>query len=369
MSSGRTRSSARSTTADREEGILDLLHLSPAEELEHKRQQVERALRGRGLDHPVPPPLASPRRMGARARVGLRVADSGHLVVHRPGSHDPVAPPLEAMARPEIGAVAERIQLQLTQAPELASRLERVELRSDGVRVVAVFNGQIPKRDRGRLATLLAPALEPDGAASLEGRPLLGSSRLRIPLGCLDLEVGPTSFFQVNLEANAALVADVVEAVLAFEPTRVLDLFGGAGNLSLPIAARGVQVELVESHSAAVRDARANAKRLGLALEVCREDAYRMQAGSRFFDVAVLDPPRKGAGPAMAAVCATRPLGIVLVSCHPPSLARDLEQAHGQGYRLERLALHDLFPLTSHVESLAVLKRDQGAPSPPRGRR
>ena len=75
------------------------------------------------------------------------------------------------------------------------------------------------------------------------------------------------------------------------------------------------------------------------------------------FDVAVLDPPRRGAGPAMEAVCATRPRGIVLVSCHPTSLARDLQLAEAQGYQLAQLELHDLFPLTSHVESVALLTR------------
>jgi 23S rRNA (uracil1939-C5)-methyltransferase len=369
MSRRRTRPPGPGVHAESDEGILDLQHLTPEEELEHKRMRVELALRRRGLDHPVPPPLPSPRRQGARARVSLRVADSGRLVVHRPGSHEPVEPPLVAMARPEIVEAAHRIKGQLAQAPDLARRLERVELRSDGVRVVSVFYGQVPKCERHRLSALLAPAMAPDGAACLETRVLLGDPRLRLPLGELELEVGPTSFFQVNLEANAVLVADVVDAVMAFEPTRVLDLFGGAGNLSLPIAARGVPVELVESHPAAVKDARLNARRTGLSVEVCQEDAYRLQAGSRFFDVAVLDPPRKGAGPTMQAVCATRPVGIVLVSCHPPSLAKDLEAARAQGYRLERLALHDLFPLTSHVESLAVLTRGRGEPSGRQGRR
>ncbi len=333
------------------------MHLDRDAELEHKRQRVVRALRARGLEHPVPPPLPSPRRLGARARIALRVEANGRLMMSRPGSHDTMEPPIEAMARPEIVALVPRLEAQLGQDAELCRFLERVELRSDGSRVVAVFSGRVPKGALGRLAALLHPALLPDGAASLQTKSVLGEPRLRLPLGSIDLEVGPTSFFQVNLEANQVLVREVVEAVMELEPARVLDLFGGAGNLSLPLAAQGVGVELVESHPGAVRDARANAARLGLALEVAREDAYRLQPGSRFFDVAVLDPPRRGAGPAMEAVCATRPRGIVLVSCHPPSLARDLEAAHAQGYRLSRLSLHDLFPLTSHVESLAVLTR------------
>ena len=189
------------------------------------------------------------------------------------------------------------------------------------------------------------------------GWALAGLARLRLDVGELEIEVGPLTFYQVNLEANLGLVGAVRAAVEALQPVRVLDLFGGAGNLSFPLAQRGMEVELVESHPPAAKDARANADRLGLPILVAQEDAYRLQPGSRFFDVAVLDPPRKGAGPAMTAVCATRPRAIVLVSCHPLSLARDLQQARAQGYRLEALELHDLFPLTSHVESLALLIR------------
>jgi 23S rRNA (uracil1939-C5)-methyltransferase len=356
------RTRGRTATAESDEGILDLQHLERSAELEHKRRRVERALLARGLQHPVPPPLPSPLREGSRARVSLRVGAGGRLVVSRPGTHDEVEPPLAAMARPELAAMASRLAACLAEDEALARTLERVELRSDGSRAVAVFYGAVAKRDRGRLATLVGPALGPADAASLEARALVGDPRLRLALGALELEVGPTTFFQVNLEANRALVSEVVDAVVALAPARVLDLFGGAGNLSMPIAARGVEVALVESHPAAVKDARGNAARLGLPVEANLADAYRLQPGSHFFDVAVLDPPRKGAGPAMEAVCATRPRGIVLVSCHPASLARDLEQALACGYRVERLSLHDLFPLTSHVESLAVLTREQGAP-------
>ncbi len=329
------------------------------EELEHKRARVVRALGARGIEAEVPLPSPSPRRLGARARVSVDVSQEGRLVVHRPGTHEPVAAPMDAMARPEIAAAASALEAALVSEPRIASRLERLELRSDGGRVVAVFSGTLSESARARLAELALPALGPRGAVCLGGKTLAGSPRLRLDLGLgePELEVGPLSFFQVNLEVNRAVVSAVVRGVMAMEPTRVLDLFGGAGNLSLPLAARGVPVELVESFPSAIKDARSNARRLGLPLTIAQEDAYRLEAGSRFFDVAVLDPPRRGAGPAMAAVCATRPRGIVLVSCHPASLARDLEQAMAHGYRLETLTLHDMFPLTSHVESLALLSR------------
>lgn len=326
-------------------------------ELEHKRALVERALRARGISIEVPLPSPSPRREGARARVALQVLPDGSLVNHAPGSHEAVEPPLDAMARPEIATAARALTARLGGLARLSSSLERVELRSDGARVVAVFSLRPGARLDRSLGPAVVEALGPNGAVSVGTRPLAGKPSLELAVGGQVLAVGPLSFFQVNLEVNAALVGRVTSLVAAQAPTTVLDLFGGAGNLAFPIAASGVPVELIESSPHAVRDARHNAERTGLDVRVSREDAYGLQPGSRFFDVAVLDPPRRGAGPAMASVCATRPRALVLISCHPPALARDIQQAQGCGYRLDLLELYDMFPLTSHVESLALLLR------------
>ena len=78
------------------------------------------------------------------------------------------------------------------------------------------------------------------------------------------------------------------------------------------------------------------------------------------FDVAVLDPPRLGAPGRLAQVCMTRPRRILYVSCHPPSLARDLPEAHAAGYELSELILVDMFPHGPHVELLAVLDPRSG---------
>jgi len=335
------------------EVVLDAAHLPVQDELESKRAAVERALGAVGIAWPIPLPEASPRREGARARIDLRVDRAGCLVVHRPGSHDPLPAPVEAMAHPTAAAAARAIERCLVAAPDLG--VARLAVRTDGARAVAVA-APGPARAETVLATL-GPALGTADALCLGARALAGDPRLAIDLGGLALVVGPLTFFQVNLEVNRQLVATVAEAVMAFRPTRVLDLFGGAGNLSLPLAARGVPVELIESSPGAAADARANAARLGLPVEVRTEDACRLQPGSRFFDVAVLDPPRRGAGSALEAVLVTRPRGIVLVSCHPLAFARDLRAAARRGYSLAAVRLFDMFPLTTHCESVAVLER------------
>ncbi|MFH1469354.1 MAG: RsmD family RNA methyltransferase [Pseudomonadota bacterium] len=340
-----------------EEGILDLVGLEPEVELETKRRIVEDALRARGIAAAVPAPVPSPRRWGARARIDLALDQAGRFVVHRPGTHEPMGAPLDDMALPGIAALARRIEACLGTAGAARPPMGRVALRSDGARVVVVVE---PGRGGGSteaLLSVIAPALGPGDALCLGRRSLRGDPILRLDAGGVTLHIGPQSFFQVNHEVNRALVAAVTEAVVAWRPARVLDLFGGSGNLSFPIAARGVPVELVEAAAPSVDDARGNARRLGLPVEVRREDAYRLEAGSRFFDVAVLDPPRRGAGPALEAVCTTRPRGVALISCQPLALARDLQYALAQGYRLASLRLFDMFPLTSHVECLALLER------------
>ncbi len=357
MARRKKRGTQAASGAALEQCILDLAHLGPQEELAHKHARVTRALSARGIRCEVPFPSPSPRRLGARARIALNVGVGGRLVNHAPGSHVPIDPPLDAMARPEVAAAARALTALLVKDPSAAEALARVELRTDGQRVVAVLEARGGRRVPRALGATLADVLGDGGGVAVGGRTLAGDARLRLHVADLELGVGPLSFFQVNLEVNQRLVERVVGLLTDLRPAAVLDLFGGVGNLAFPIAAGGVPVELVESSPGALADARANAVRTGLPVTAIRGDAYRIQPGAHFFDVAVLDPPRKGAGAAMAAVCATRPRAILLLSCHPPALAKDVQQALAEGYRLALLELHDMFPLTSHVESLALLLR------------
>lgn len=326
-----------------------MAHAEP-EQLARKVATVARAA-GRPPDRVVP----SPRALGYRARVRMRVGPDGRPGYHQPGTHALVPVPACAIARPEINAV-------LGALPPLPPGLVAVELRTDGARTVLVG-----ERERRR-----APALEEDlraltavpglSGVTLGGRSVFGESRLHLAAGGVAHEVGPTVFFQVNLEVNALLVEAAREAALGLEPSAVLDLYAGYGNLGLPIAASGVPVTLWESESASVADARRAIARLGLPATAAQADASRFRAGDAFFDVAIVDPPREGAPGLLGQLVLTRPKGIVYVSCHPPSLSRDLRPALQAGYRLSHLAIFDMFPQTFHVETLAVLTRS-GAPS------
>lgn len=301
--------------------------------------------------------VSSPRALGYRARIRLKVGPDGALGYHQPRSHTLVPVPMCAIARPEINAA-------LAALPRMPPGLEAVELRSDGARVVLVA---IPARRAGPDLAARLLALDLMGAAglwgvALGGKTLQGDARLRVTVAGVAHRPGPGVFFQVNLEVNALLVEAVVEAALALSPTAVLDLYAGFGNLSLPLAARGVPVVGVESDPAAVSDAAGTIAREGLPAVFKVGDAGRFRAGDAFFDVAILDPPREGAGGVLGALVPTRPRGVLVVSCNPAALARDLRPALAAGYQISRVTAFDLFPQTAHVETLVELHRGPGRP-------
>jgi 23S rRNA (uracil1939-C5)-methyltransferase len=313
----------------------------------------------------------SPRQTAYRARIRLRPGPDGHLAYTRPGTHEPMAPTENAFARPELDAVLARL-------PPLPG-LAEVELRSDGERVVLCACAQA-QHGTGRhtnnvgvsikdLARLLGEAFDSANLSSvlagiaLEGRAVRGDPVLWPVVGGLRLRQGPNSFSQVNLEINEALVARIGVHLRDLGAERLLDLYSGIGNLSLPWilgseAISRLGATLIESNANAVSDARnvlAEAKVPTARVEVRQADAHRFQAGDSFFDVALLDPPRMGAPGVLPQLCMTRPKALLYVSCNPAALRRELGQLP-RPYALTHLELFDMFPGTEHAEVLALLR-------------
>jgi 23S rRNA (uracil1939-C5)-methyltransferase len=141
-----------------------------------------------------------------------------------------------------------------------------------------------------------------------------------------------------------------------------LDLFCGLGNFTLPLARRVRRVLGVEGDQSLVSKARLNASRNGLgnadfAVENLFEpNAFGAWAHERY-DVVLLDPPRAGAAELMSRMSSWGPRRVVYISCHPGSLARDAGILDGQGFTLSAAGVMDMFPHTTHVESIAVFER------------
>ncbi len=177
-----------------------------------------------------------------------------------------------------------------------------------------------------------------------------------------DFRVSRGGFWQVHPDAPE-LLAEAVLAALAPKPgERALDLYAGAGLFSYALSSAGASVTAVEQVPTAAKDAWANCQ--GLDVAVVTADVETALPGlRREVDVVVLDPPRTGASPAiMRQLAGMGPRAIAYVSCDGATLARDLRAAADAGYRLSTLWACDLFPMTAHLETLALLVPEGSEP-------
>lgn len=180
----------------------------------------------------------------------------------------------------------------------------------------------------------------------------------------LRLGYGPGGFAQINLSQNRAMVREVIATLISNPPGRVLDLFCGMGNFSLPVARLAQQVIGVESYRQSIEMARLNARlnNIDNALFFVGESfgAAPLYAAEGAIDLVILDPPRSGAYDVARELAQVRPERILYVSCDPPTLSRDLQPLLHNGYRLVWSRPYDLFPHTHHIESITLLEKVPG---------
>jgi 23S rRNA (uracil1939-C5)-methyltransferase len=168
----------------------------------------------------------------------------------------------------------------------------------------------------------------------------------------------PTDFTQVNHQINRVLVRRAMRLLDPSPGERVLDLFCGLGNFTLPIAASGADVIGLEGSAGLVERARRNAAVNGLVAQF--QEANLFAEGTALPHAAkwLVDPPREGALEVVKGIGPDGPGRIVYVSCDPATLARDAGLlVHEKGYRLVSAGVVNMFPHTAHVESIAVFER------------
>lgn len=240
-----------------------------------------------------------------------------------------------------VGDDASAVILRVLDPPEDAD-IEAFESmgRSLGTDVYLQTGGPDTVKPIGEAPRQLAYTLKPDG---------------------IRIEFEPGDFIQINAEINQAMVIAAIDSAELNQTDRVLDLYCGLGNFSLPIARRVREVLGVEGAASLVARAAANASSNGIAnsrfvaadLEQTDWPFFRER-----WDVVFLDPARAGAEAAVAAMPTMQPRRIVYVSCHPGTLARDAgELVTRHGYRLKSVRALDMFPNTHHVEAIAVFDR------------
>ncbi len=206
--------------------------------------------------------------------------------------------------------------------------------------------------------------LQPGGLDSVEELdgdqgPLLYS----LPDFAVEVAFEPVDFVQINAEINRRMVSSAIDWLEPAEGDRILDLFCGIGNFSLPLARRASSVLGIEGEASLVERARQNAERNGLenvefaCVDLAQIDGTEpwLKAGC---DRLLLDPARSGAREVVERIQVLDPDRIVYVSCHPGTLARDAGiLVNEKGYRLLAAGILDMFPHTAHVESIAIFSK------------
>lgn len=242
----------------------------------------------------------------------------------------------------------------------------------DGIALVFRHVQPLSSRDRDALAAFgqaqrMAIFLQPGGVDSVHALwPADPALSFRLPAWGVELGFRPLDFIQVNAGLNQKMIARALELLDLQADERVLDLFCGLGNFTLPLARVSREAVGVEGDAGLVARARENATRNGLgnarffAADLAQD--LRGQPWMREgFDRLLLDPARLGADAVLRQLPLDGLRRIVYVSCHPGSLARDAGYlVNERGWALRAAGVMDMFPHTAHVESIAVF-------DPPRG--
>jgi 23S rRNA (uracil1939-C5)-methyltransferase len=357
-------------------GGCSFQHLAPEQQILAKQKVLLDDLRHIGKVTPgeVLPPLTGPH-WGYRrkARLGVRwVAKKDKLLV---GFREKRSNFLADLSRCETlhPSVGERIEElgSLLGSLETYDQVPQIEVAVDDVQTALVIRHLVPlsEADRARLrdyaqANDLRLYLQPGGPDTIA--PLWPETielGYALPAFDVNFRFAPGDFTQVNTDINRAMVERAL-GLLDLQPEdRVLDLFCGLGNFTLPIARRATAVVGVEGSIDLVKRARENAERNGIdnatfhAADLAADLSHApwWQGG---FDKVLLDPPRSGAQETLAHLAKLKVGRIVYVSCNPATLARDAGiLVKEYGYVLEQAGVMDMFPHTAHVESIALFTR------------
>lgn len=357
--------------------------------LQHQSQETQRRIKSDALRDALErigrvapaswlPPLFDERNDGGwhyrrRARLAVKdVANKGRVLVGFREKHAPYVTDMhrcEVLAHP-VATLLDPLS-DMIAGLSVRARLPQIEVAVGDAQTRLVFRvlDEPDAVDRERLAAFarehdVTVALQPGGLDSVvdlypeQPEPL----SYRLPEFDIELRFEATDFVQINAEVNRRMVAQAIELLAPRDDERVLDLFCGIGNFSLPLARRSGEVLGIEGEEHQVRRARDNARLNGidnatfLAADLSTIDGTEAWLKQSWHGL-LLDPARTGALEVVQRIDRIAPRRIVYVSCHPGTLARDAGVLCERGYRLEAAGIMDMFPHTAHVESMAVFEK------------
>ncbi|WP_275289131.1 methyltransferase domain-containing protein [Halomonas elongata] len=364
-------------------GGCDLQHLSLEAQRDHKREVLRELLARQGIEVPDAISLLADAGEGyrRRARIGVRVDSGGRVRLgfrarhsHRLVDLDDCPVLLPALAA-LLGPLRE--QVESLEAPRHVGHLELLASDDAVTLVVRQLREHVADQRRWRdfaeshclnLGVWLgreAPRFE-----WLTATPAL-HCRLTAGQRTLTLGLEPSDFLQANEAVNQRMVDTALAWLSPWLPTsasgtRVLDLFAGIGNFSLPLATRGAEVTAVEGSAAMVERLSDNAARNELSVTAQQADLNDDEACRRLLEAAmpevlVLDPPRSGAEALCRQLAEHSVPRVLYISCDPATLARDAAWLVSAGYVVRRGAVADMFAHTSHLESMLLLEHPDSA--------
>ena len=363
-------------------------HIRYEEELRLKKQRVQDNLsRIGGSDVTVEEILGAQDTLRYRNKAQYPVSKDGAVGFYRARTHEVIECEHCLLVKPEADAAAEALR-EYMQSCRVAGYDEKtgrglvrhLYIRSNaaGESLVCVLvNGdKLPKEDR--LVTLLRDACPKCtgivlGTNTKKGnvilgdryRTLWGSDRLEDTLCGKTFRLSVPSFYQVNRVQAERLYAKAIEFAGLTGQETVLDLYCGAGTITLALSDHAKKVPGAEIVPEAIDDARENAARNGVknAEFFCGDAsdvAKKLARENLRPDVITVDPPRKGlAADVVESIAEMQPQRVVYVSCDSATMARDVKRLADLGYTAQRACAVDMFPRADHVETVVLLSKGE----------
>ena len=367
-------------------GGCDFRHLSYTEELEAKRMRVQDALqRIGGADIEVTEILGSEETTRYRNKSQFPISTAGKVGFYRARSHDVIPTTDCLLLPPQAGAIAKAVEEYMREFSVSAydeksgkGLLRHIYVRTncEGAALVCLIaNGKkLPHEDklveriRAACADTVGVVLnvntkDTNVILGDHYRTLWGEDTLMDTLCGLSFRLSIPSFYQVNRPQAQRLYAKAVELAQLNGSETVLDLYCGAGTITLAMADKAGKVIGAEIVPEAIENAKENAARNGItnAEFFCGDVgdiAAKLAREKLRPDVVVVDPPRKGSSEdVIAAIAKMSPDRVVYVSCDCATLARDVKRFAEVGYEIKTATAVDMFPRTCHVETVALLSK------------
>jgi len=363
-------------------GGCSLQHMSHSLQIQHKERVLLEQLEHMGEVQPsvVLPAIAGPlwgyRR---KARLGVKyVAKKNRVLVGFREKRKPFIADLDAcpVLHPAAGNLLSALK-DLIGSLSIYNRIPQIEVAAGDKQTVLVIRhlDELSREDRAKLhcfenshaIRFFLQGNKSESIVPLSKEDLPGTG-YAIESHNIQIDFDPLDFTQVNFSVNRRMLDRVIELLHPGKDDRILDLFCGVGNFTLPLARHAGHVTGVDGSAGLVKRAEANAVNNNLPNAGFQQaDLYGQDLQAPFlsarYDKVLLDPPRSGAREIIERMDLQDVCRLVYVSCNPPTLSRDAGiLVHLKGFRFESAGVIDMFPHTAHVESVALFVKDRVRP-------